>query len=494
MRDHRTRHPDTQKEDTTLVYLAVDDLTSLTEYPDTLKAITNALGESSISAPSHSFFVPLLTGTNDVAVTEALRSSSHPKTPVPVPFLPYDDVHSMIDESGFDSSTLNVAQTQELEGLILDIAGLPRGVEQLIVSLCERQGEENVVSRARIEIELFFRRRYGIGSCREFEHLVIMSILRLPVTKEEPVRLTGNDDSIGLNTYGDLEINGGVLLSPERAMFQVVVPMIQVKAYLQANTTRTRPLANYLRPVLDSMYSIKSWRDWEKFNVGHHALLNYCWSVNSGKVLLDEFYKGAMITDDFSQCSLVLPKDGDYSCFDAPNGKQFPSINENYPVEKFLPGRVMSNVCNAPGPDGLTISYTTAGSWCARLLCMAHTMGGGTDLDNNKADSDISKARLEIGRYLTNEEIRRGQQNPSLLVSVILSNRELPSSFQPPKNSIVVSHKQMTGFYGCSFAPHLQARVRHTRYICTLASSPLTPLTTPLSTCFRAGLWTIKHL
>jgi hypothetical protein len=391
-------------------------------------------------------------------------------------------------------STLNVAQNQELEGLILDIAGLPRGVEQLIVFLCERQGEENVVSRARIEIELFFQRRYGSKSFREFESLMMMSILRLPVRKEEQVLPAGKENTAELDTYGDLEICGGVLLSPERAMFQVVVPMILVKAYLQAATTRIRPLANYLRPVLDSMYSIKCWRDWEKFNVSHHALLNYCWSVYSGKVLLDEFYRGAMITGDFSQCSLVLPKDGDYSCFDAPNGKQFPTTNEDFPVEKFLPGRVMSNVCNAPGPDGLTISCTSVGSWCARLLCMAHTMWGGTDLDNNKADSDIFKARLEIGRYLTSEEIRRGQQNPSLLVSVILSNRELPSSFQPPKNSIVVSHNQLTGFYGRSFAPHLQARVRHTRSICTLASSPLTHLTTPLNTCFRAGLWTIKHL
>jgi hypothetical protein len=211
-------------------------------------------------------------------------------------------------------------------------------------------------------------------------------------------------------------------------------------------------------------------------------------------VLLNNFYEGATITGDFSRCSLVLPKDGDYSCFDAPNGKQFPTINEDFPVEKFLPGRVMSNVCDAPGPDGLTISCTSNGSWCARLLCMAHSKLGGTDVDNSKADSDIFKPRLAIDRYLTNEEIRRGQQNPSLLVSVILSYRELPSSFQPPKNSIVVSHNQLTGFYGRSFAPHLEARVRHIRSFCTLARPTLTPAATPLNTCFRVGLWTLKHL
>jgi hypothetical protein len=144
VRDHRAHRPDTQKENTTFVYLAVDDMTSLSKYPDAIKAITDALGQSSITAPSHSFFVPLLTGTNDVAVTEALRSSSHPKTAVPVPFLPLSDVYSMIDESGFDMSTLNKAQVQELEGLILDIAGVPRGVEQLIVFLFKHQEEENV--------------------------------------------------------------------------------------------------------------------------------------------------------------------------------------------------------------------------------------------------------------------------------------------------------------------------------------------------------------
>jgi hypothetical protein len=143
VRDHRAHHPDTQKEDTTLVYLAVDDMTALSKYPDAIKAITDALGQSSITAPSHSFFVPLLTGTNDVAVTEALRTSSHPKTAVPVPFLPLSDVYSMIDESGFDMSTLNKAQVQELENLILDIAGVPRGVEQLlIVFLFKHQGEK----------------------------------------------------------------------------------------------------------------------------------------------------------------------------------------------------------------------------------------------------------------------------------------------------------------------------------------------------------------
>jgi hypothetical protein len=109
VRDHRAHHPDTQKEDTTLVYLAVDDMTSLSKYPDAIKDITDALGQSSISAPSHSFFVPLLTGTNDVAVS--------------VPFLPLSDVHSMIDESGSDMSALNNAQVPELEDLILDIAG-----------------------------------------------------------------------------------------------------------------------------------------------------------------------------------------------------------------------------------------------------------------------------------------------------------------------------------------------------------------------------------
>jgi hypothetical protein len=174
VRDHRARHPDTQKDDTTLVYLAVDDMTSLSKNPVTIKGITDALGQSSISAPSHSFFVPLLTGTNDEAVTDVLRASSHPKTAVPVPFLPLSDVYSMIDESGFDMSSLNKAQVQELEDLILDIAGVPRGVEQLIVSLCEHQGNEDVVSCARLHVEEFFMFQYFPYT--SFERLVIMSI------------------------------------------------------------------------------------------------------------------------------------------------------------------------------------------------------------------------------------------------------------------------------------------------------------------------------
>jgi hypothetical protein len=152
VRDHRARHPDMQKEDTTLLYLAVDDLTSLTKYPDTLKAITDALGDSSITSPSDSFFVPILTGSNDCAVTEALRASNHPKAPVPLQFLELNDVYSMIDASGFDMSRLNESQAQELEDLILDIAGVPRAVEQLIASLCEQQ-----YSRGNRELPLSFR-------------------------------------------------------------------------------------------------------------------------------------------------------------------------------------------------------------------------------------------------------------------------------------------------------------------------------------------------
>ena len=210
--------------------------------------------------------MPLLTGTNDLAIVEALRDSSNPRKTIPVPFLSSDNVHSMIRESGFDMNTLTKAQVQELKCLILDIAGLPRGVQLLITFLCRHQGEEDLVSRARSSIDIFFIDRYSKNNSQDqFERLLIMGILRQRVQRMDAVIPVGKENSGRMDSYGDLEASGLALLSPEGPSFQVVVPMIQVKAYLSC--IDDSPLKKYLRPVLNAMYSIKNWSDWEKFNV-----------------------------------------------------------------------------------------------------------------------------------------------------------------------------------------------------------------------------------
>jgi len=82
------------------------------------------------------------------------------------------------------------------------------------------------------------------------------------------------------------------------------------------------------------------------------------------------------------------------------------------------------------------------------------------------------------------------------MVPVILSNRELAKSFTQPPNSVVVSKLQIAGFYGRSFAPHVQARVRNIKTFCTLARQipPCSLLANPLHVCFRVGAWTLKHV
>ena len=207
---------------------------------------------------------------------------------------------------------------------------------------------------------------------------------------------------------------------------------------------------------------------------------------------MNKIYEGAIINCEFSHCSLVPPKGGNYQWFDA--AQMFPKSNEEFPVENFLPGRVMLNDPNAPSADALTISRTEDGSLCARMLCMAHSLWGKTPLNNNKGEDDNSKAKGGIGLYLTSQELRLGQPKSSLMVSVMLSNRKLPSSFRPPLNTIIVSRTQLTGFYGRSFAPHLEARIKSTRPICTLARSTPTLAATQLCRCFRVGVWTLKHL
>ena len=495
VKDHRARHPYIKEEDTTLIYLAVDDVTSLMHHPVTLRSITDALGEQSIRAQSNTFFVPLLTGTIDVAVALALSASSHPRKRIPVPLLPHDDADSMIKDSGFTHKRklLTLTQKQELDCLVLDIAGLPRGMQVLINYLCAHADEQDVVSDARMDVGYFFQDRYPLSNLEQFERLLIMSILRLSVDKNDHI-LPG-----GGQTYGDLEIGGGVLLSQDGLSYQVVVPMIQVYAYLKRRSV-TEPLAKHLSPVIKSLRSPQSWEGWEKFNIYHHVLLNYCWSVYSGDVTLGCFYAGALICDSISNVELVLSKNGDYDWFDAPAG-QFPDEkNEKFPVENFLSGRVMLNAAGSC-VDGLAISRTNSGTLCARLLCMAHTKWGETLLKTSKAVNDAVKAEECICRYLSNSKLTQTQPEAAgkkefSMVPVILSNRELAKSFTQPPNSVVVSKLQIAGFYGRSFAPHVQARVRNIKTFCTLARQipPCSLLANPLHVCFRVGAWTLKHV
>jgi hypothetical protein len=459
--EHHRRSMGLNDTDTpTILYLAVDDVGRVVQYDDFLNDMINELGQMLITPPPNSFFVTLVTGTIYNPVVARLRESTHPHFNLPVPLLPLEEVESIF--RGNKDAVSQYVDNPLFSLLLADIGGVPRVLEWLWTYLQkhERRGEgtgsqDDIIALARSHVMHTYGVQYGnsMGGGSALAALVKALFLRHDVHPENTV------PGLGQTTYGELERSGRIILSyvqdPGNAgateLRRVYMPLMALQQMLG-----DLPLS--LSSQLFHLFEIsQTWQGWEEFNIRYDALLCslHTWGEeNEVSVPLSDYYRGAKLSPDLNDLSLLLSSRKSYEYIESSHLFPETDTDREEMKKKAVEGKIVLNAAGSKC-DGLALNDARRGGGggvriqIARLMHMKHTKVKKTTLNLN--GKQIIK-QLRLGEKVVKENLSIPVDN---IVNVILSNRKLTKAkkikWDKRKRSVVVSETQFGGFYGSSF-------------------------------------------
>jgi len=458
--DHHRRSKGLNDTDTpTILYLAVDDVGSVVRNDAFLNDMIRSLSQMLITPPPNSFFVTLVTGTTYNPVVAMLRKRTCPFVHLPVPLLPLEEVESIF--RGNKDAVSQYVGNPLFSLLLADIGGVPRVLEWLWKYLQKHEsgegtgGQDDIIALARSHVMHTYGVQYGniMGGGSALVALVKALFLRHDVLPE------GTVPGLGQTTYGELERSGRIILSyvqdpgnnagatTSRRVYMPLMALQEMLDYLPSS----------LKSQLVHIFQIsQTWQGWEEFNIRYDALLCslYTWEEeNEVSVPLSDYYRGAKLSPDLNDLSLLLSPRLHYVFKKAPH--QFPETDTDREEMKkeAVKGKIVLNAAGSKC-DGLALNDAQRGGGgdriqIARLMHMKHTEAKQTTLNLN---GDEIKNQLLSGEKVVEENLSIPVAN---IVNVILSNRKLTKANEinwgERKRCVVVSENQVGGFYGSSF-------------------------------------------
>ncbi|CAB4430039.1 unnamed protein product [Rhizophagus irregularis] len=306
------------------------------------KELIKAIGGVMCKPPANIFFIPILAGTIEGAISDYISGSMHEPILLPLRLLNNDDAISIGKRMNlFDDDY--VCRHPYFRISISDVGGHVRTLEYYYSNFAEQKDDKMKLAT---ETETGETGLYdvNIGKVMEYvkhkivnkyqinrysSHLSVplaKAILGLPVGKMDPVKKeyvkVENHELGKFLTYRDLVSMGFVNLVPAGEKYLIRLPYLWVCAIAECSSdpdlSNWKSMLQYDDPI--------NWQNFEDFNAKFLALrLALFRLLGYEEINLKEFLKGADFSHSFPDVKVVLPETGNIKLY---------KLLHRYPVAK----------------------------------------------------------------------------------------------------------------------------------------------------------------
>lgn len=314
---HRRLHLSPTSDFRTLLYVAIDDITSIYSY--SALGLTHDIGKgflkrlfdilSSLYSSKPYFFVSMVTGTILGPTSDVLNNTSRQYFNLPVPLLTLDQsmelARDAFSRADIPKVTMDKFDLQKFQLLLCDIGGIPRYVWNAIDSVLVNRLQYVDLAYLRWTIKTKISQRHAISKSSVDICLQIISavVLRIPVNSTSQV--LGVAEKV---SWEDLENSGLVYFAHGTDLMltsevQVILPILHFECMMESHFSSPTNL-------IDSLVRME-WKSWEMFVASHDALLLILYRLQGrDMVRVSEYYKGAVVGSAVKDLTLNFPPVG----------------------------------------------------------------------------------------------------------------------------------------------------------------------------------------
>ncbi|CAB4408036.1 unnamed protein product [Rhizophagus irregularis] len=306
---------------TLFLVLGIDEFNNLHDLQkNACKELIKTIGGVMCNSPANIFFIPILAGTIEGAITDYISGSKHEPILLPLRLLNNDDAISIGKRMNlFDDDY--VCRHPYFRISISDVGGHVRTLEYYYSNFAKQKDDKMKLGTETGETGLY---DVNIGKVMEYvKHKIVnkyqinrytsylsvplaKAILGLPVGKLDAVKKENVKDHEGkLQTYEELVSMGLINLVPAGTLYLIRLPYLWVCAIAEHSTdpdlSNWKSMLQYDDPI--------NWQNFEDFNAKFLALrLGFFHLLGYEKINLKKFLKGADFSHSFPDVEIVLPE------------------------------------------------------------------------------------------------------------------------------------------------------------------------------------------
>ncbi|CAB5212849.1 unnamed protein product [Rhizophagus irregularis] len=331
-----------------VLVLGIDEFNNLHDLEkNACKDLIKSIGGVMCNSPAKIFFIPILTGTIEGAISKYITGSMHEPILLPLRLLNDDDAINIGKKMNlFNDEYVRLHPYFRMS--VSDVGGHVRTLEYYYEYFAEQKNQKGKMKEIKTDEEKLKSSLYDVNIGKVMEHVkhrivskyqldnfsnslsipLAKAILGLPVGKMDPVKKeyvkVENHELGKFLTYRDLVSMGFVNLVPAEAHYLIRLPYLWVCAIAEYSTD-PELLMMHWKPMLQ-YDDPNNWQNFEDFNAKFLALrLSLFRLLGYEKINLKTLLKGAEFSHEFQNFEVVLPETKDIKLY---------KLQHRYPATK----------------------------------------------------------------------------------------------------------------------------------------------------------------
>ncbi|CAB4441041.1 unnamed protein product [Rhizophagus irregularis] len=331
-----------------VLVLGIDEFNNLHDLEkNACKDLIKSIGGVMCNSPVKIFFIPILTGTIEGAISKYITGSMHEPILLPLRLLNDDDAINIGKKMNlFNDEYVRLHPYFRMS--VSDVGGHVRTLEYYYEYFAEQKNQKGKMKEIKTDEEKLKSSLYDVNIGKVMEHVkhrivskyqldnfsnslsipLAKAILGLPVGKMDPVKKeyvkVENHELGKFLTYRDLVSMGFVNLVPAEKHYLIRLPYLWVYAIAEYSTD-PELLMMHWKPMLQ-YDDPNNWQNFEDFNAKFLALhLSLFRLLGYEKINLKTLLKGAEFSHEFLNFEVVLPETKDIKLY---------KLQHRYPATK----------------------------------------------------------------------------------------------------------------------------------------------------------------